>query len=68
MKQSINADRVLVFCIFSIKYLFIIQPGGVKAMWPSLPLNQPSNELHIHSQSIQKKKNNNIIHVIKWKS
>ena len=37
-------------------YLFIIQPGGVKAMWPSLQLNQALNKLHIHTQSIQKKK------------
>ena len=25
-------------------------------MWPSLPLNQALNKLHIHTQSIRKKK------------
>ena len=29
-----------LFIYLFIIYLFIFQPGGVKAMWPSLPLNQ----------------------------
>ena len=52
----------------SIWYLFIFQPGGVKAMWPSLPLNQALNKLHIHTNTINKKKKiHNVIQVIKWK-
>ena len=37
---GVNRLNLYFIFIYLFIYLFIIQPGGVKAMWPSLPLNQ----------------------------
>ena len=40
---TISANILIILLLFI--YLFIIQAGRVKAMWPSLPLNQALNKL-----------------------